>query len=204
MDSSQNCLKSWSEKTEEFVFYLCFFVQGKGTGIYEQCYYGPQKQYRMTKLTPASRYAFRLAAKNDMGVRSVHLPEYFCENGDLSVVCVCLCWFISIFCVSSEFSEVVDLFTSCSVPLPPFPPELEKAGVTWLCLKWQRPTSSPKEDDIYYILEMEEEGSVCYLFQSKHFFFIFILLLVPLWNKSALDLKIGCFFLQRRRCCRLF
>ncbi|KAI3354066.1 hypothetical protein L3Q82_018624 [Scortum barcoo] len=101
--------------------------KGKGTGIYEQCYYGPQKQYRVTKLSPASRYSFRLAAKNDMGV--------------------------------SEFSEVVDLFTSCSVPLPPFPPELEMAGVTWLCLKWQRPTSSPKEDDIYYILEMEEEGS---------------------------------------------
>ncbi|XP_045929385.1 fibronectin type-III domain-containing protein 3A [Micropterus dolomieu] len=101
--------------------------EGKGTGIYEQCYYGPHKQYRVTKLSPASRYSFRLAAKNDMGV--------------------------------SEFSEVVDLFTSCSVPLPPFPPELEMTGVTWLCVKWQRPASSPKEDDIYYILEMEEEGS---------------------------------------------
>uniref|UniRef100_A0A3Q3H1G4 Fibronectin type-III domain-containing protein 3A n=1 Tax=Labrus bergylta TaxID=56723 RepID=A0A3Q3H1G4_9LABR len=107
--------------------YVLQWDEGKGTGIYEQCYYGPQKQYRVTKLSPASRYAFRLAAKNDMG--------------------------------ASEFSEVVDLFTSCSVPLPPFPPELEMAGVTWLCLKWQRPTSSPKEDDIFYILEMEEEGS---------------------------------------------
>ncbi|KAK2846702.1 hypothetical protein Q5P01_009701 [Channa striata] len=101
--------------------------EGKGTGIYVQCYCGPQKQYKVTKLSPASRYSFRVAAENDLG--------------------------------ESEFSEVVDLFTSCSVPLPPFPPELEKAGVTWLCLKWQRPTSSPKEDDIYYILEMEEEGS---------------------------------------------
>uniref|UniRef100_A0A671UDA2 Fibronectin type-III domain-containing protein 3A n=1 Tax=Sparus aurata TaxID=8175 RepID=A0A671UDA2_SPAAU len=107
--------------------YILQWDEGKGTGIYEQCYYGAQKQYRVTKLSPASRYSFRLAAKNDMGV--------------------------------SEFSEVVDLFTSCSVPLPPFPPELEMAGVTWLCLKWQRPTSSPKEDDIYYVLEMEEEGS---------------------------------------------
>ncbi|XP_042342261.1 fibronectin type-III domain-containing protein 3A [Plectropomus leopardus] len=107
--------------------YILQWDEGKGTGIYEQCYYGPQKQYRVTKLSPASRYSFRLAAKNDMGV--------------------------------SEFSEVVDLFTSCSVPLPPFPPELEMAGVTWLCMKWQRPTSSPKEDDIYYVLEMEEEGS---------------------------------------------
>ena len=37
--------------------------------MFEQCYYGPQKQYRVTKLSPASRYSFRLAAKNDMGVR---------------------------------------------------------------------------------------------------------------------------------------
>ncbi|KAK7882929.1 hypothetical protein WMY93_029103 [Mugilogobius chulae] len=107
--------------------YILQWDEGKGGGTFEQCYYGPQKQYRVTKLSPASRYSFRLAAKNDMGV--------------------------------SEFSEAVDLFTSCSVPLPPFPPELEKAGVTWLCLKWQRPQSSPKEDDIYYILEMDEEGS---------------------------------------------
>ncbi|KAM3874865.1 fibronectin type-III domain-containing protein 3A [Diretmus argenteus] len=107
--------------------YVLQWDEGKGTGVYEQCYYGPQKQYRVTKLSPASRYSFRLAAKNDMGV--------------------------------SEFSEAVDLFTSCSVPLPPLPPELVKAGVTWLFLQWQRPTGSPKEDDIYYVLEMEEEGS---------------------------------------------
>lgn len=92
------------------------------------------------------------------------------------LLCVPFLCLIVIFCVSSEFSEVVDLFTSCSVPLPPFPPELEKAGVTWLCLKWQRPTSSPKEDDIYYILEMEEEGSVCYLFLSKHFFHFYFII----------------------------
>lgn len=66
-----------------------FFVQGKGTGIYEQCYYGPQKQYRVTKLSPASRYAFRLAAKNDMGVRSVHLPDYFWDDDDDLSVVVC-------------------------------------------------------------------------------------------------------------------
>ncbi|KAJ3590594.1 hypothetical protein NHX12_008544 [Muraenolepis orangiensis] len=107
--------------------YILQWDEGKGTGVYEQCYYGPQKQYRVTKLSPASRYSFRLAAKNDMGI--------------------------------SEFSEVVDLITSCSVPCPPLPPDLLKAGVTWLCLQWQRPSGSPKEDDIYYVLEMEEEGS---------------------------------------------
>lgn len=60
----------------------------------------------------------------------------------------------------SEFSEPVDMLTSCSVPAPPKSPELLQAGVTWLRLQWNRPDSSPKEDDIGYVLEMEEEGSV--------------------------------------------
>lgn len=52
-----------------FLNLKCCSLKGKGTGIYDQCYYGPQKQYRVTKLSPASRYSFRLAAKNDMGAR---------------------------------------------------------------------------------------------------------------------------------------
>uniref|UniRef100_A0AAR2JR99 Fibronectin type-III domain-containing protein 3A n=1 Tax=Pygocentrus nattereri TaxID=42514 RepID=A0AAR2JR99_PYGNA len=107
--------------------YILQWDEGKGTGVFEQCYYGPQKQYRVTKLSPATKYSFRLAAKNDMGV--------------------------------SEFSEPVDMMTSCSVPAPPLRPELIQAGVTWLCLQWNRPVGSPKEDDIGYVLEMEEEGS---------------------------------------------
>ncbi|KAL4647725.1 fibronectin type-III domain-containing protein 3A isoform X1 [Arapaima gigas] len=50
--------------------YLLEWDEGKGTGEFEQCYYGPQKQYRVTKLSPASKYCFRLAAKNDMGLSS--------------------------------------------------------------------------------------------------------------------------------------
>ncbi|XP_036380108.1 fibronectin type-III domain-containing protein 3A-like isoform X1 [Megalops cyprinoides] len=115
--------------------YVLQWDEGKGTGEFEQCYYGPQKQYRVTKLSPASRYSFRLAAKNDLG--------------------------------TSGFSEVVDLFTSCSVPAPPPSPELVKAGVTWLCVRWQRPASSPKEDEILYALDMEEEGSG-YGFKPKY------------------------------------
>lgn len=114
--------------------YTLQWDEGKGTGGYEQCYYGPQKQYRVTKLSPASRYSFRLAAKNDMGV--------------------------------SEFSETVNLYTSCSVPSPPLTPELVKAGVTWLCLTWQRPSTSPKEDDIFYSLEMDEDEG--YGFQPSY------------------------------------
>uniref|UniRef100_A0A671MN15 Fibronectin type-III domain-containing protein 3a-like n=1 Tax=Sinocyclocheilus anshuiensis TaxID=1608454 RepID=A0A671MN15_9TELE len=108
--------------------YILQWDEGKGTGAFEQCYYGPQKQYRLTKLSTASRYYFRLAAKNDMGV--------------------------------SEFSDVVHIMTSCSVPAPPLSPELIQSGVTWLCVRWHRPAGSPKEDEISYVLEMEEEGSV--------------------------------------------
>ncbi|KAI1903821.1 hypothetical protein AGOR_G00031150 [Albula goreensis] len=115
--------------------YILQWDEGKGTGEYEQCYYGPQKQYRVTKLSPASQYSFRLAAKNDLG--------------------------------TSGFSEAVDFFTSCSVPAPPVAPELLQAGVSWLSLQWQRPAGSPKEDDIYYALDMEEEGSG-YGFQPRY------------------------------------
>ncbi|XP_059389458.1 fibronectin type-III domain-containing protein 3a isoform X3 [Carassius carassius] len=115
--------------------YILQWDEGKGTGVFEQCYYGPLKTYRLTKLSTASRYSFRLAAKNDMGV--------------------------------SEFSEVVHIMTSCSVPAPPLSPELIQSGVTWLCVRWHRPAGSPKEDEISYVLEMEEEGSG-YGFQASY------------------------------------
>lgn len=173
MDSSQSCLKSCREKTEEFVFYLVFFLcRGKARGFMNSATMDLRSSIEWPSLhqlqdTPS---AWQQKTTWVWGLCIYQITSERMMMTYLLCVCVCLCWFVSIFCVSSEFSEVVDLFTSCSVPLPPFPPELEKAGVTWLCLKWQRPTSSPKEDDIYYILEMEEEGSVCYLFQSKHFF----------------------------------
>ncbi|KAG9348410.1 hypothetical protein JZ751_002145 [Albula glossodonta] len=115
--------------------YVLQWDEGKGTGEFEQCYYGPQKQYRVTKLSPASRYSFRLAAKNDLGI--------------------------------SGFSEVIELFTSGSVPATPLSPELAQAGVTWLSLHWQRPAGSPKEDELFYVLDMEEEGSG-YGFQPRY------------------------------------
>ncbi|TRY90899.1 hypothetical protein DNTS_021967 [Danionella cerebrum] len=117
--------------------YILQWDEGKGTeaSAFVQCFYGSQKQYRLTKLSTASRYSFRLAAKNDMGI--------------------------------SEFSEVVHIMTSCSVPAPPLSPELVQAGVTWLCVRWQRPAGSPKEDEISYVLEMEEEGSG-YGFQASY------------------------------------
>ncbi|XP_057888708.1 fibronectin type-III domain-containing protein 3a-like isoform X2 [Melospiza georgiana] len=44
-------------------------LQWKGkNGPFKECYYGHLKQYKLTKLTPSTRYSLRLAAKNDIGM----------------------------------------------------------------------------------------------------------------------------------------
>lgn len=115
--------------------YTLEWDKGNGTGEFEQCYCGPLKQFRVTKLSPASRYTFRLAATNDMGM--------------------------------SNFSEAIDFYTSGSVPPPPASPELVKAGVTWMSIQWRKPSVAPAEDDISYVLEMEDETSG-YGFKPKY------------------------------------
>uniref|UniRef100_A0A8C0B069 Fibronectin type-III domain-containing protein 3A n=1 Tax=Buteo japonicus TaxID=224669 RepID=A0A8C0B069_9AVES len=110
--------------------YLLEWDEGKGNGEFCQCYYGQQKQYRITKLSPAMGYTFRLAAKNDMGM--------------------------------SGFSEEVLYHTSGTAPTTPASPLLINAGVTWLSLQWTKPSGTPSDEGISYILEMEDENSPKY------------------------------------------
>uniref|UniRef100_A0A8C5M1D1 Fibronectin type-III domain-containing protein 3A n=1 Tax=Leptobrachium leishanense TaxID=445787 RepID=A0A8C5M1D1_9ANUR len=109
--------------------------KSKGTKEFCQCYYGLQKQYRVTKLQPATGYTFRLAAKNDMGM--------------------------------SGFSEEVLFYTSGSAPTVPASPTLIKAGISWLSVQWTKPSGTPSDEGISYILEMEEESSG-YGFKPKY------------------------------------
>uniref|UniRef100_A0A8C5TVB1 Fibronectin type-III domain-containing protein 3A n=1 Tax=Malurus cyaneus samueli TaxID=2593467 RepID=A0A8C5TVB1_9PASS len=110
--------------------YLLEWDEGKRNGEFCQCYYGQQKQYRITKLSPAMGYTFRLAAKNDMGM--------------------------------SDFSEEVLYHTSGTAPTTPASPLLINAGVTWLSLQWTKPSGTPSDEGISYILEMEDENSPKY------------------------------------------
>ncbi|KAL8173246.1 UNVERIFIED_CONTAM: hypothetical protein K2H54_043151 [Gekko kuhli] len=48
--------------------YLLEWDKGNGNGAFEQCYYGQQKQCKITELSPAMGFTFRLAAKNDLGM----------------------------------------------------------------------------------------------------------------------------------------
>ncbi|KAL7979992.1 hypothetical protein Chor_004461 [Crotalus horridus] len=84
-------------------------------------------EHKITKLSPSTKYAFRLAAKNDIGM--------------------------------SGFGETLPCFTIGVVPPPPLPPQLAKAGVNWLSLKWGSPNGASSDDSLTYILEMEEDGS---------------------------------------------
>jgi len=49
--------------------------QGAGDGSFTEVYAGPQKQYKLTKLSPSTSYAFRLAAVNSIGPRSVETND---------------------------------------------------------------------------------------------------------------------------------
>ncbi|MEE6472228.1 hypothetical protein FKM82_009542 [Ascaphus truei] len=108
--------------------YLLEWDEGKGNQEFCQCYYGLQKQFRVTKLSSAIGYTFRLAAKNDMGM--------------------------------SGFSEEVLFYTSGSAPTVPANPTLLKAGISWLSVQWTKPSGTPSDEGISYILEMEDETSV--------------------------------------------
>uniref|UniRef100_A0AAR2KZA4 Fibronectin type-III domain-containing protein n=1 Tax=Pygocentrus nattereri TaxID=42514 RepID=A0AAR2KZA4_PYGNA len=114
-------------------FYLEYH-EGKQSA-FKEVYSGLAKQYKVMRLMPSTKYAFRLAAKNDVGMR--------CVSG-LSLVLNCCC----------------TASCSASPPAPPSPPRLTEAGVTWLSLEWGAPCGSASRDTPTYILEMEDKESV--------------------------------------------
>uniref|UniRef100_A0A8B9L7V6 Fibronectin type-III domain-containing protein n=1 Tax=Astyanax mexicanus TaxID=7994 RepID=A0A8B9L7V6_ASTMX len=106
------------------------YHEGKQSA-FKEVYSGLAKQYKVMQLMPSTKYAFRLAAKNDVGMSA------------FSSVVSC--------CTAS---------CSAAPPAPPAPPRLTEAGVTWLSLEWSAPCGSAGRDTLVYILEVEEKGLV--------------------------------------------
>nr|XP_003223437.2 PREDICTED: fibronectin type-III domain-containing protein 3A [Anolis carolinensis] len=59
--------KSSNDNGSKVTNYLLEWDEGKNSA-FKECYYGHQKQHKITKLTPSTKYSFRLAAKNDIGM----------------------------------------------------------------------------------------------------------------------------------------
>uniref|UniRef100_A0A6J0URN3 Fibronectin type-III domain-containing protein 3A n=1 Tax=Pogona vitticeps TaxID=103695 RepID=A0A6J0URN3_9SAUR len=71
VNKSKNSLtvqwKSSNDNGSKVTNYLLEWDEGKN-GAFKECYYGHLKQHKITKLTPSTRYMFRVAAKNDIGM----------------------------------------------------------------------------------------------------------------------------------------
>ncbi|XP_042335711.1 fibronectin type-III domain-containing protein 3A isoform X3 [Sceloporus undulatus] len=59
--------KSSNDNGSKVTNYLLEWDEGKNRA-FKECYYGHQKQHKITKLSPSTKYTFRLAAKNDIGM----------------------------------------------------------------------------------------------------------------------------------------
>uniref|UniRef100_A0A8C5ABI7 Fibronectin type III domain containing 3Ba n=1 Tax=Gadus morhua TaxID=8049 RepID=A0A8C5ABI7_GADMO len=58
-------------------------LQGKKNSVFRECYYGSQRLCKITRLTPASSYTFRVAAVNDVGTSGFSADVVFYTMGTL-------------------------------------------------------------------------------------------------------------------------
>ncbi|XP_072440655.1 fibronectin type-III domain-containing protein 3A isoform X1 [Chiloscyllium punctatum] len=57
--------------------------EGKGKNEFSQCYFGPQKQFKVVKLSPATGYSFKLAAINELGMSDFSEEVLFYTTGSI-------------------------------------------------------------------------------------------------------------------------
>ncbi|OCT67664.1 fibronectin type III domain containing 3C L homeolog isoform X1 [Xenopus laevis] len=81
---SRNCLnlqwKASNDNGSKINGFLLEWDEGK-QGPFKECYFGHLKQYKLTKLSPSTKYAFRIAAKNDIGMSGVSETVVFLTAG---------------------------------------------------------------------------------------------------------------------------
>ncbi|XP_038658557.1 fibronectin type-III domain-containing protein 3A isoform X6 [Scyliorhinus canicula] len=57
------------------------YDEGTGSNKFSQCYLGPQKQFKVTKLSPGTGYRFKLAARNELGMSGFSEEVLFYTTG---------------------------------------------------------------------------------------------------------------------------
>ncbi|KAM4696721.1 fibronectin type-III domain-containing protein 3A-like [Rhinophrynus dorsalis] len=83
---SRNCLnlqwKASNDNGSKITGFLLEWDEGKH-GAFKECYFGHLKQYKLTKLTPSTKYTFRIAAKNDIGMSGFSESVVYCTSGSV-------------------------------------------------------------------------------------------------------------------------
>ncbi|XP_054244463.1 fibronectin type-III domain-containing protein 3a-like isoform X1 [Indicator indicator] len=72
--------KSSNDNGSKITNFLLEWDEGKN-GPFKECYYGHLKQYKLTKLSPSTKYSLRLAAKNDIGMSGFSEPVTYYTAG---------------------------------------------------------------------------------------------------------------------------
>ncbi|XP_006008926.1 fibronectin type-III domain-containing protein 3A isoform X1 [Latimeria chalumnae] len=74
--------KAPNDNGSKITNYLLEWDEGK-LGAFKECYFGHLKQYKLTKLFPFTRYTFKLAAKNDIGMSGFSEAVLFYTSGSV-------------------------------------------------------------------------------------------------------------------------
>ncbi|XP_061862405.1 fibronectin type-III domain-containing protein 3a-like [Colius striatus] len=72
--------KASNDNGSKITNFLLEWDEGKN-GPFKECYYGHLKQYKLTKLSPSTKYSLRLAAKNDIGMSGFSEPVTYHTAG---------------------------------------------------------------------------------------------------------------------------
>lgn len=73
--------KAPSDNGSKIQSFILEWDEGKGNGEFCQCYMGSQKQFKITKLSPAMGCKFRLSAKNDYGTSGLSEEVLYYTSG---------------------------------------------------------------------------------------------------------------------------
>ncbi|MEE6507609.1 hypothetical protein FKM82_027211, partial [Ascaphus truei] len=83
---SRTCLtlqwKSSNDNGSKMTGFLLEWDEGKHRP-FKECYFGHLKQYKLTKLSPSTQYAFRIAAKNDIGMSGFSETVLYYTSGNV-------------------------------------------------------------------------------------------------------------------------
>ncbi|XP_051823918.1 fibronectin type-III domain-containing protein 3A-like isoform X1 [Antechinus flavipes] len=74
--------KGTNDNGSKIISFLLEWDEGK-PGTFKECYFGHLKQYKLTKLSPSTRYSFRLAAKNNLGISEFSETVAFNTTGSV-------------------------------------------------------------------------------------------------------------------------